>query len=43
MQIREILRAAARLSIRPARRESERARRSMLVVVPNRGAELQIG
>ena len=43
MQIREILRVAARVRIRPARPESERARRSMLVVVPDRGAELQVG
>ena len=40
MEIREVLRAAAHLRIRPARRESERARRSMLVVVPDRGAEV---
>jgi cytochrome P450 family 135 len=43
MQIREILRAAAPLRIRPARPDSERARRSMLVVVPHRGAELRVG
>jgi cytochrome P450 len=43
MQIREILRVAARIRIRPARRDSERARRSMLVVVPDRGAELRVG
>ena len=42
MQIREVLRVAAHLGIRPARRESERARRSMLVVVPDRGAELEV-
>jgi hypothetical protein len=43
MQIREILRVAARVRIRPARPDSERARRSMLVVVPHRGAELLVG
>lgn len=43
MQIREILRIAAHMAIRPARPGSERARRSMLVVVPDRGAELLVG
>jgi cytochrome P450 len=43
MQIREILRVAALIRIRPARPESERSRRSMLVVVPHRGAELRVG
>jgi hypothetical protein len=43
MEMREVLRAAAHLTIRPARREPERARRSMLVVVPDRGAEVLIG
>jgi cytochrome P450 len=43
MQIREILRAAAPIRIRPGRPGSERARRSMLVVVPDRGAELRVG
>jgi cytochrome P450 len=43
MQIREILRVAAPIRIRPARPDSERARRSMLVVVPHRGAELRVG
>jgi cytochrome P450 len=43
MQIREVLRLAAQLKIRPARPESERARRSMLVVVPDRGAEIVVG
>jgi cytochrome P450 len=43
MQIREILRVAAATRIRPARHDSERARRSMLVVVPHRGAELRVG
>jgi cytochrome P450 family 135 len=43
MQIREILRVAAPMRIRPARAAGERARRSMLVVVPDRGAELRVG
>jgi cytochrome P450 len=43
MEMREVLRAAANLSIRPVRREPERARRSMLVVVPDRGGEVIIG
>ena len=43
MQIREILRVAAPMRIRPARADSERARRSMLVVVPDRGARLRVG
>jgi cytochrome P450 len=43
MEVREVLRAAAKLRIRPVRPESERARRSMLVVVPHRGGEVLIG
>jgi cytochrome P450 len=43
MEMREVLRAAAHLKIRPVRAEGERARRSMLVVVPNRGGEMLIG
>ena len=43
MEMREVLRAAADLSIRPTRPESERARRSMLVVVPHRGGEIFVG
>ena len=43
MEMREVLRAAAELSCRPARPESERARRSMLVVTPDRGGELIVG
>ena len=43
MEMREVLRAAARLELRPARPEPERARRSMLVVVPDRGGELIVG
>jgi cytochrome P450 family 135 len=42
MEMREVLRAAAKRRIRPVRPESERARRSMLVVVPNRGAEILV-
>lgn len=42
MEMREVLRAAAPLTLRPARPEPERARRSMLVVVPDRGAEVVV-
>jgi cytochrome P450 len=40
MEMREVLRAAAGLRIRPARPEPERARRSALVVTPHRGGEV---
>jgi hypothetical protein len=40
MEMREVLRAAAELDFRPGRAASERARRSMLVVVPDRGGEI---
>jgi cytochrome P450 len=40
MEMREVLRAASGLTLRPVRAESERARRSMLVLTPNRGAEV---
>jgi cytochrome P450 len=40
MEVREVLRAASSVTIRPVREQNERARRSMLVVVPNRGAEV---
>jgi cytochrome P450 len=43
MEMREVLRAAARLKLRPVRSDGERARRSMLVVVPSRGAEVLVG
>jgi cytochrome P450 len=43
MEMREVLRAAAQLRISPVRAESERARRSMLVVVPDRGGEVLVG
>jgi cytochrome P450 len=42
MEMREVLRAAVALTIRPARREDERARRSMLVVIPDRGGEVVV-
>ena len=42
MEMREVLRAAADLTIRPVRPESERARRSMLVVTPHRGGEVLV-
>ncbi len=42
MEMREVLRAAAELTIRPARPQPERARRSMLVVTPDRGGEILI-
>jgi cytochrome P450 len=43
MEMREVLRAAADMPIRPVRPEPERARRSMLVVVPDRGGEVLVG
>jgi cytochrome P450 len=43
MELREVLRAAAGLTLRPARPDPERARRSMLVLVPHRGAEVLVG
>src|SRR6201986_3336235 len=43
MEMREVLRAAAALPIRPVRPESERSRRRMLVVTPHRGGELLVG
>jgi cytochrome P450 len=43
MEMSEVLRAAADLRIRPVRPEPERARRSMLVVVPDRGGEVLVG
>jgi cytochrome P450 len=43
MEMREVLRAAADMSIRPVRREPERARRSMLVVTPHQGGEILVG
>jgi cytochrome P450 len=43
MEMREVLRAAADLEIRPVRPQSEQARRSALVVTPERGGELLVG
>jgi cytochrome P450 family 135 len=42
MEMREVLRAAAGLTIRPVRPEPERARRSALVVTPHRGGEVLV-
>ncbi len=42
MEMREVLRAAADLEIRPLNPAPERARRSMLVVTPHRGAEILV-
>jgi cytochrome P450 len=43
MEMREVIRAAAGLTLRSAQRHPERARRSMLVLVPHRGAEVLVG
>jgi cytochrome P450 family 135 len=43
MEMREVLRAAGEVTIRPLRPEGERARRSMLVVTPERGGEVFVG
>ena len=43
MEMREVLRAASGLTIRPVRPEPERAQRSMLVVTPHRGGEVLVG
>ena len=43
MEIREVLRAMDGLTLLPARADAERARRSMLVLVPDRGAEVIVG
>jgi cytochrome P450 len=42
MEMCEVLRAAAGLDIRPVRPEPESARRSALVVTPNRGGEILV-
>jgi cytochrome P450 family 135 len=44
MEMREVIRAAAELprTLRPAHEEPEHARRSMLVLVPHRGAEVLV-
>jgi cytochrome P450 len=43
MEMREVIRAAAPLRIRPVHPEAERAQRSMLVVTPHRGGEVLVG
>jgi cytochrome P450 len=43
MEMREVLRAAADLTIRPVRPEPERATRTGLVVTPDRGGEVIVG
>jgi cytochrome P450 len=43
MEMREVLRAASEVTLRPVVGEPERARRSMLVLVPHRGAEVLVG
>jgi cytochrome P450 len=43
MEMREVVRAAAGLRLRPVIRRGERARRSMLVVTPERGGEVLVG
>jgi cytochrome P450 family 135 len=43
MEMREVLRAARGMRLRPVRLAGERARRSMLVVVPDRGGEVIVG
>jgi cytochrome P450 len=43
MEMREVIRVAADLSIRPARPEPEQPRRSALVVTPHRGGEVLVG
>jgi cytochrome P450 family 135 len=43
MEMREVLRAASDLTIRPVRPEPEQARRSALVVTPHRGGEVLVG
>jgi cytochrome P450 len=42
MELREVLRAAADLTIRPVRPEPEQARRSLLVLVPEHGGEVLV-
>jgi cytochrome P450 family 135 len=43
MEMREVLRAASGMTIRPVRPEPERARRSALVLTPYRGGEVMVG
>src|SRR6185295_1832648 len=42
METREVLRAAAPLTLRPVRAEGEHARRSALVVTPDHGGEVLV-
>jgi cytochrome P450 len=43
MEMREVVRATSGIRLRPVRPAGERARRSMLVVVPDRGGEVIVG
>jgi cytochrome P450 len=43
LELREVLREAAALDLRPVRPEPERAKRSLLAVVPERGGEVLVG
>jgi cytochrome P450 len=43
LELREVLRVAGDLRLRPVRPEPERARRSLLVVVPEHGGEVLVG
>ena len=43
MEMRAVLRAASPLTLRPAAAEPEQARRSALVVTPDRGGEIIVG
>jgi cytochrome P450 len=43
LELREIVREAAALELRPVRPQPERAKRSLLVVVPDRGGEVLVG
>jgi hypothetical protein len=43
LELREIVRDAAALELRPVRPQPERAKRSLLVVVPDRGGEVLMG
>jgi cytochrome P450 len=42
MEMREVISAARELTLWPGRPEPERARRSMLVVTPERGGEILV-
>jgi cytochrome P450 len=43
LELREVVREAAALELRPVRSQPERAKRSLLVVVPDRGGEVLVG